>query len=50
MLMPGVTRITSSMPSRPKSSICARVITLMVCGVCRGVSTRRVAVAMVPGV
>ncbi|KAG0775270.1 hypothetical protein G6F22_013425 [Rhizopus arrhizus] len=33
--MPGVTRITSSIPCRPKSSISARVITLMVCGVCR---------------
>jgi len=50
MLMPGVCSITWSMEVRLKSSIFWRVTTLMDCGVSRGVSTMRVAVAMVPGV
>ncbi|MNV51869.1 hypothetical protein D3C71_1439340 [compost metagenome] len=50
MLTPGVTFMTSSMPLRPKSFISCRVITLIDCGVWRGLSTRRVAVAIVPGV
>ncbi|MCS5517503.1 hypothetical protein NWF32_29560 [Pseudomonas qingdaonensis] len=43
-------RITSSMAFRPKSSMAWRVTTEIDCGVSRGVSTMRVAVAMVPGV
>lgn len=50
MLIPGVCAITASIEVRLKSSISWRVTTLMVCGVSRGVSTSRVAVAIVPGV
>ena len=50
MLTPGVCSITWSIEVSWKSSIFWRVITLTDWGVSRGVSTSRVAVAMLPGV